>query len=478
MSIVYNTTKVVNNNLHSTTSCCCLLLPFGLRQCQRPPPPKKFLNFQCLGYRGAIMNRLTSSARLMLVSDLDMTMVDHEDSENESLFRFNSLWEASYRHDSLLVFSTGRSQIAYERLWNKRPLLTPDVTITSVGTEISYGESMVQDDEWTEYLSQGWSKDLVVEETSKFPELVPQEETEQRPLKVSFCNLDKAKALEIIPVLSRLLEERGLDVKIIYSGGTALDVLPKRADKGLALAYLLKKLNADGKPPLNTLVCGDSGNDTELFNVPGVHGVVVSNALEELLQWHDEFGKKNPKIIRSTERCAGAILQAIGNFSLGPNVSPRDITDFQNCKVENFNPAHEVVNFYLFYERWRGAKVEKSTDYVQNLNQIFYSSGTFVHPSGVEKPFTQCIADITKLYGDQQGRNYRVWLDRVSSVQISPDTWLLKFYKWESFEGGKRCCLTTAILKESEIPDSFTWMHIHQTWLEGTEPKEEPTWLF
>jgi hypothetical protein len=65
-------------------------------------------------------------------------------------------------------------------------------------------------------------------------------------------------------------------------------------------------------------------------------------------------------------------MQAIGNFCLGPNASPRDIKDSMlNIKI--LSPSHEVVMFYLFYERWMRGEIENSEQYIQNLKSVFVS---------------------------------------------------------------------------------------------------------
>ncbi|VAI11942.1 unnamed protein product [Triticum turgidum subsp. durum] len=377
------------------------------------------------------MDKLKGSARLMIVSDLDHTMVDHHDEENLSLLRFGALWESVYCQDSLLVFSTGRSPTLYKELRKEKPMLTPDITILSVGSEITYGEAMV--------------------------------ETEQRPHKVSFL-VDKKNAQGVIKSLSEKFEKRGVDAKIIYSGGQDLDILAQGAGKGQALAYLLKKLGSCGKTPNNTLACGDSGNDAELFSIPGVHGVMVSNAQEELLQWHAENAKDNPKIIHATERCAAGIIQAIGHFKLGPNVSPRDV-EFPYIKEDPFKPTAAIVKFYVLYEKWRRADVPKADSVIEYFKNTTDANGVIIHPSGVELSIHSSIDELASCYGDKQGKKYRSWMDRLVILQTAPDSWLVRFDLWEAEGNAWACCFTTLALNvKPETPGGFVVTHIHKTW--------------
>ena len=73
--------------------------------------------------------------------------------------------------------------------------------------------------------------------------------------------------------------------------------------------------------------------------------------------------------------------------------------------------------------------------------------GIFVHPSGIERPLHQCVDVMASLYGSEQGKQYRVWVDRVASAQIGSDTWLVKFDKWEL--SGEICLMLLVFTADS-----------------------------
>lgn len=243
-------------------------------------------------------------AKFLFVSDLDNTLV----GDDKALAELNrQLSQHRREHGTKIVYATGRSPNLYRQLQTEKHLLEPDALIAAVGTEIYLNGSDTPDAAWSERLSQGWDRDLVVATTARFPDLVFQPDSEQRPFKVSFF-LTESLAVEVLPQLQSLLQQ-SLDVKLIYSTGKDLDILPRHSDKGQAMQFLRQKW---GIEPEQTVVCGDSGNDIALFAVGEERGIIVGNASSELLKWHNA----NPAAYHylAKANCAGGILEGLKHF--------------------------------------------------------------------------------------------------------------------------------------------------------------------
>ena len=172
--------------------------------------------------------------RSLLVTDLDNTLVGNLEALN---LLNDRLIEARQHQEILLVYSTGRSLTSYSHLFTTTPLLTPDVLITSVGTEIYRNGQVLADAEWSTKLQPNWDRSLVKQVTSQFKSLNPQPEPEQRPFKVSYF-LDAAMAESVMAEVAQTLRSQGLSCQLIYSGGKDLDILPEGADKGKAMQFV------------------------------------------------------------------------------------------------------------------------------------------------------------------------------------------------------------------------------------------------
>lgn len=241
----------------------------------------------------------------LFVTDLDHTLVG-DDRAMSDLNR--QLEQHRQQYGTKIVYSTGRSPTSYRQLLTEKSLLEPDILICAVGTEIYHQGSETPDSIWFQTLAQGWNRDQVATSAARFVDLTPQPDSEQRPFKVSYF-LSEQAAVEVIPDLAALLDEQGLNVQVIFSGGKDLDILPRQANKGRAMAFVRQFLEFD---PRHTVACGDSGNDVALFRDRPERGIIVGNARPELLQWHQ--ANPNPDRYLALAECAGGILEGLQHF--------------------------------------------------------------------------------------------------------------------------------------------------------------------
>ena len=241
----------------------------------------------------------------LFVTDLDHTLVGNDRAMSDLNYQLEAHRQ---QYGTKIVYSTGRSLTSYRQLSTEKTLLQPDILICAVGTEIYHQGGDTPDPIWSQMLSQGWKREQIVNNAARFVDLTPQPDSEQRPFKVSYF-LSEQAAIEVLPDLEALLAEQKLEVQVIYSGGKDLDLLPRQANKGMAMAFIRQYLEFD---PLQTVACGDSGNDVALFRDRPERGIIVGNARPELLQWHQANPNRNRYL--ALAECAGGILEGLQHF--------------------------------------------------------------------------------------------------------------------------------------------------------------------
>jgi sucrose-phosphate synthase len=242
-----------------------------------------------------------SAAKKLLVTDLDNTLI----GDAAGLERFLH-WFADHKDQVAFGVATGRTLDSTLKLLREHDVPTPDVIVTSVGTDIRYGEYLLQDSGWENLIRYFWRPDQLRLLLDTHPLLKPQPRAHCSPYKLSYWT-DPAKPLALRELYS-LLHQHGLRAHLVHSHGKYLDALPVRASKGRAIRYLAYKwgLRAD-----DILVAGDSGNDLDMLSGDTL-GVVVGGYGNELNALN---GTQN--VYFAGESFAQGILEGITHYRFG-----------------------------------------------------------------------------------------------------------------------------------------------------------------
>ena len=250
------------------------------------------------------MTQSAAPLRIRLFStDVDGTLIGNP----ESAFRFKQAWESlPLERRPLLVFNSGRTVKDVLSLVNGRRLPAADYVIGGVGTELYDVALQRHEREFTAQFSDGWDLAKVEAIMSAMPGVEQQPPEFLHPYKSSWY-LHRADRKKIDELRARF-QAAGLDVVVVYSSLRDLDVLPRRADKGNALAWLCRRL---GIALEEVLVAGDTGNDAGMFLLPGVKGIVVENAQPELF----EAVVKLPVFV-SRQIMADGVLEGLRHFGV------------------------------------------------------------------------------------------------------------------------------------------------------------------
>jgi sucrose-6F-phosphate phosphohydrolase len=240
-------------------------------------------------------------------TDLDGTLLGHP----EATIRFGELWAALPPHRRpLLVYNTSRTVAATQATIASRGLPDPEFIIGSVGTEL-HDTLYNRGGEYGAQFGEAWDVSGVEQVVESTPGIRRQPPEFSHALKSSWF-WSRARH-EQLDELARRLAGAGIEAAVYYSCRYFLDIVPARAGKGAALEWLCRRLSIDFP---DVVVAGDSGNDNSMFDLPGINGIVVSNALPEL-----HAATAEPRTFLARQPMADGVVEGLAYFGVRPEAT-------------------------------------------------------------------------------------------------------------------------------------------------------------
>ena len=263
----------------------------------------------------------------LISSDLDGTLVGKPDAT----LAFRRTWEnIPTEEQPILCYNSGRLLNDTLELIERSDLPFPAYLICGVGTLIFETSSRSVMKEFSETLTVGWDIVKVEELLRRHPEIERQPQKYQNKFKSGWYYPDASE--EDIDSLRRELQNEGLQINLIYTDNIDLEVLPEYANKGNSLEWLMEQLDI---PPEEVIVAGDSGNDSSMFLIEGVRGIVVENAQPELLEATVELNT-----FVSEKPNADGVLEGLKHFGIIETIA--DISG-EEVRHKHYDPAIRYV---------------------------------------------------------------------------------------------------------------------------------------
>lgn len=166
--------------------------------------------------------------------------------------------------------------------------------------------------------------------------------------------------------------------------------------------------------------------------------------------------------------------------------------------------VQEIADLHEFFEGWLGGELDATDEVFARVENALASDFHIITPRGDLMDREALLQTLRQGHGSRSGETFRIWIRHpkvrgrwseagagpgtvtssvASAVAPSPspvgergaatpvERILVTYEEWQEIGQETRGRISTALVERDPGTGGFTWLHMHETWLETQDPE-------
>lgn len=140
---------------------------------------------------------------------------------------------------------------------------------------------------------------------------------------------------------------------------------------------------------------------------------------------------------------------------------------FEQCE-------REAIELHDFLRDWLTGVLPRSETAFARFKDVIADSLLVISPRGTVTASASLLEEFEDIHGQlaAQSGAFEIWIENFRLLRQLGETALCTYEEWHRLNGETSARLTTVLYgPKADAPNGVEWLHVHETWLPGQEPK-------
>ncbi len=132
--------------------------------------------------------------------------------------------------------------------------------------------------------------------------------------------------------------------------------------------------------------------------------------------------------------------------------------------------AREIEVLHNFFGQWFRAELPATDAAFARFERVLANDFSLIGPDGEEIGRREILERVRSAHGSWREQGFEVWIEDIRPRQAPDGHCLMTYQEWQQGEEATKVRISTVLFRaRATAPNGVEWLHLHETWLPGTE---------